>query len=162
MACAVSDKDGWVAMEVPLRPSGWEDMYRAQIVDGHGVPERRQVRVASRTIDSLWADTNRPIAFIKCDVEGHELACVRGATRVVSRWAPAWLVEINEDPDVVGSPARATCEELSKMGYGTFIFDGERLRPRATGETSLNYWFLTPAHLDRLRGEPAVAALGAA
>jgi FkbM family methyltransferase len=162
LACAISDKDGWVAMEVPLRASGWEDMYRAQIVEGHGVAERRQVRVASRTVDSLWADSSRPIAFIKCDVEGHELACVRGAKRVVARWAPAWLLEINDDPDVAGSAARATCEELAAMGYGTFIYDGERLRRRATGEISLNYWFLTPAHLDRLRGEPSVAALGAA
>ena len=156
IACAISDQDGWLAMEVPLRPSGWEDFYRAQVVGTAGTATRRRVRVGSRTIDSLWAESDRPLAFIKCDVEGHELACVRGAERVVARWAPAWLVEITGDPDVPGSAARATCEVLARLGYGTFWFDGDRLRRRAPGDTSLNYWFLTREQADRLCGEGVI------
>jgi FkbM family methyltransferase len=153
--CAVSDRDGMLVMEVPLRPSGWEDFYRAQVVAGSATGGPRRVRVASRTIDSLWADTDRPLSLIKCDVEGHELDCLRSARRTVARWKPAWLLEVTGDPDRPASAAQAVFDLLAGWGYGAFWFDGERLRCRQPGEIAINYWFLTPEQVERLGRERA-------
>jgi FkbM family methyltransferase len=153
---AISDRDGSAVMEVPLRPTGWEDFYRARVVTDEGARRRGCVRVDRRTIDSLWADSDRPLSFIKCDVEGHELDCLRGARRVLARWAPAWLLEVTGDPDRPDSAAHAAFELLAGRGYRAFWFDGERLHRRRPGEISINYWFLTPEHFDRLGPERAV------
>ena len=157
LPCAVSDADGVAAMEVPLRESGWSDFYRARIVPSADGSRRPPLQITARTVDSLWADAERPLALIKCDVEGHELACLRGAWRVVARFRPAWLLEVTGDPDQPGSDARAVFALLGGWGYGAFWFDGARLRTRRPGDTSVNYWFLTPEHLRERLPARAVA-----
>jgi hypothetical protein len=39
------------------------------------------------------------VTFIKCDVEGHELAVVSGGKKFFERSKPAWLMEVGGDPD---------------------------------------------------------------
>ena len=38
--------------------------------------------------------TNSKIRFVKCDVEGNELAVLRGATEMIARWHPIFFLEI--------------------------------------------------------------------
>lgn len=148
--CAISHEDGPVAMEVPLRESGSSDFYRAHVVPGEGLPTRPRLRITGRSMDSLWAESEPPLALIKCDVEGHELDCLKGARRLVARCRPAWLLEVTGDPDREGADAWRAFALLADWGYDAFWFDGHRLRPRRAGETSINYWFLTRDHLKRL------------
>jgi FkbM family methyltransferase len=59
-----------------------------------------EIEVAVRTLDQTEL---RNLGFIKIDVEGHELAVLRGAVRTLERDHPTLLIEAKEDhhPDAV-------------------------------------------------------------
>jgi FkbM family methyltransferase len=150
--CALSDTDGELEMEVPRWPHGGENLYEARVAASPTAPGLRRVRVASRRLDSLL---DRPVTFVKCDVEGHELPCLAGAAGTVRRWRPVWLLEVWGDPDVSGSRASQVFRAMEGLGYGAHCYDGRRLEPRARGRTSDNYWFLTSDRVGRLaEGQP--------
>ena len=90
------------------------------------------------------------IHFIKCDVEGHELHCLRGATHIMAS-KPAWLIEISGDMDDEASGSYRTASILRSHGYEVFWYDRESLRIRRPGTKSVNYFFLTESHLECLR-----------
>ena len=159
--CAISDAGGSVTMQVPLFEESGENFYRARIVQTGTDSSLRLFDVESRTLDSLLSDWIRPhggpytdradISFIKCDVEGHELECIKGAAEVIEKAHPAWFIEISGDPDEAGTNARATVELLSEAGYGVFWFDGTILRRRRPGDRSTDYFFLMPDHVQASR-----------
>lgn len=158
---AVSDDAGEVCMEVPRYPSGGENFYEARIVAG-AADELRAVRVDARPLDALFGHL-RHIDFIKCDVEGHELAGLRGAEMILRKVKPAWLIEISGSPDDPTSNAAEVFRMLGESGYFPFWFDGRHLRQRERGERSVNYFFLTKRHLrlipeDLMRSWPSLAA----
>lgn len=103
---------------------------------------RHLVRAGDVAVD-LGANIGR-IAFIKCDVEGHEWSCVRGARQVLEKHSPRWLIEIGDDPDVHGSNGQGLLEAVGSLGYGTYWFDGATLRRRRPGDTGWNYFLLKP------------------
>ncbi|HEX8904834.1 MAG TPA: FkbM family methyltransferase [Longimicrobiaceae bacterium] len=153
VAAAVSDREGTVTMELPDYPTGGVNFYQARVVDG-GAPDAaggtRSVRVRAATLDSLLADSG-PVGFVKCDVEGHELACLAGARAVLAQ-APAWLIEVWGNPADVGTNAAAVFALLREAGYLPWYFAGGRLAPwQPGGELSTNYFFLTDAHVAGLR-----------
>ena len=92
-------------------------------------------------LDTLFAGV--PIAFVKCDVEGHELECLDGAVDTLRRSRPPWLIEVWGDPDEKGSAAHDVFRRLEELGYQPHCFDGEKLERRAPGRITDNYWFLT-------------------
>ena len=100
---AISDINESVTMEIPLYESGGENFYRAKIVEGNTNSLLRRVRVESKTIDYLFSKLAYNISFIKCDVERHELNCIKGAMKVIEKSKPAWLIEISGDPDSLKS-----------------------------------------------------------
>jgi FkbM family methyltransferase len=68
---------------------------------------------------------DRPIAFIKCDVEGHEHAVFKGAERVLREDRPTLLFECHED-QLADS---GFIDWLISLGYsGQFFMNGE-LKP---------------------------------
>jgi hypothetical protein len=81
------------------------------------------------------------------------------------KWLPAWCVEISDDPDATG-PGREVLRIAKDNDYRVFWFDGKILRERRSGDSSVNYFFLQPRHLERVtdllapaaRGESAIAA----
>jgi len=145
---ALSDSDGELEMEVPLWSYGGENLYEARVAAPGSPSGLRRIKVASRRLDTLFGDA--PIAFVKCDVEGHELRCLEGAAETLRRSRPVWLLEGWGDPDVPGSHARAVFLTLEGLGYRAHCFDGRTLEPRSPGRTSDNYWFLTPDHVRAL------------
>lgn len=151
--CALSDSDGELEMEVPRWPYGGENLYEARVAGPASPSGLRRITVASRRLDSLLPD--RPLAFVKCDVEGHELRCLQGASEALRRWRPAWLLEVWGDPDQAGSHAREVFDAMEALGYTAHCYDGRGLQPRAPGRAADNYWFLTADHVRRLaEGRP--------
>lgn len=132
---AVSDHAGFVSMEVPKYDTGWQNIYRAHIVNTTGG------NVKAIFLDDTLRDLDR-LDFVKCDVEGHELAVLRGATDLIQRHHPKWLVEIGGDPDETDSESWQTFQLLLGFGYRAFIPKGSELVPREKGETAINYFFL--------------------
>lgn len=56
-----------------------------------GIHSSRTVQVV--TLDSYFQASNARIALLKCDVEGHELAVFRGATRILREHRPLLMFE---------------------------------------------------------------------
>jgi FkbM family methyltransferase len=150
---ALSDADGALEMEVPVWPYGGENLYEARAAAPGTGSGLRRITVPARRLDTLLPD--RRIAFVKCDVEGHELRCLAGAADTVRRSRPAWLLEVWGDPDERGSHAHEVFTAMAELGYGAHCFDGLRLEPRRPGRRTDNYWFLLPEHVRALaEGRP--------
>jgi FkbM family methyltransferase len=156
---AVSDAERSVTMEIPRFPDGERNIFEARIVQGARAAAE-SVEVRTTTLDALSAGLD--VALVKVDVEGHELPALRGAASLLGGAKPAWLVEIWGDPDAAGTPAHETFALMAKAGYDADWFDGDALRPRRTGETSVNYFFLTPEQFRRAAAGDRVATAGRA
>src|SRR5439155_9258522 len=96
-----------------------ENLFEARIAGGVSAVSSgsRTVSVSTRTLDSLIPWEERKITFVKCDVEGHELECLRGAESILKHSKPSWLIEIWGDLDEEGSRAMKTVRYLEKFGY---------------------------------------------
>ena len=147
---ALSDKKGTASIAIPRYRWGSECHYDATLEAKRARPDCRQVDVTVNTLDSFFAERPEKIAFVKCDVNYHELACLRGGLETLRRSKPAMLIEILPDPDKAGGPAAQVFELLEENGYEGYWFDGEGLRKRQRGERSQNYFFLTREHVDKL------------
>lgn len=157
---AISDHEGSAVMEVPLYKDGGENFYQSQLIETKEKNKAmdiktnslKQYKVQLKSIDALFSDLPQKISFIKCDVEGHELAVIKGAQAVIRRSEPAWHIEISSDPDTDRSEAWELFRILQGHSYSAWRFDGENLLKRSKGDTSINYFFLKEKHLNLLRG----------
>lgn len=148
MNYAMSKVDGMAMMRVPQHEYGGNNFYRAQIDLGQGESSRSMTEysVPMRCLDSLFLDVAGKITFIKCDVEGHELAVVSGGAKFFEKSKPAWLMEVGGNPDEEGSPAHQLFRLMKHYGYQIYFFDGKYIRPRPVGHWSVNYLMLQPTH----------------
>ena len=150
---AISDSTGEVVMELPNYDAGGMNFYQATVVANEGTTvagSGQRVRVPALTLDTLVAGKGI-VGFVKCDVEGHELACLSGAKMVLNSHCPAWLVEVWGDPDGPGTKAMELFGIFEALSYVSWWFDGHRLIKRRPGERSTNYFFLKEAHVTKLR-----------
>jgi FkbM family methyltransferase len=147
---AVSDSCGSAQMRVTRYLQNADGSYFARIVSGHASPRAGIVQVETTTLDRALKDIARPVRFVKIDVEGHELMCIRGGLRVVDDSKPALLIEVLSDPDIAGSSAHTLFELLRGLEYKPFWYDGDVLRTRREGDRSVNYFFLRSEHLGAL------------
>ena len=150
---AVSEKAGTMSMSVPrYAGAGHYNYYQARLVVGDaghstGSEEKEYHNISVRTLDEVLRDSLHPVTFVKCDVEGHELAVLLGSRTVLERWSPAWLVEVAGNPQAEGSSAATLFDLMRKAGYESWIFSDGRLRRSVPGEKWLNYFFLKENHL---------------
>jgi FkbM family methyltransferase len=150
---AVSASPGSVVMDLPIYGTGGTNFYQARVVassENRVADSKQQITVPTQTLDSLVAGKG-VVGFVKCDVEGHELACLSGAQLVLNSHRPAWLVEVWGDPDEPGSRAMQTFGIFEGLSYVPWCFDGERLVKRRAGDRSTNYFFLRESHIAKLR-----------
>jgi len=149
---AVSDSQAVVTMSLPYDSSGAETHYRASIVtDSEKKGKTETTNVLATTIDSRFLSTSGTISFIKCDVEGHELACIKGAAKFLAQSQSAWFIEVSGEPDDTDSPAHHVFKILHDHGYTAWWFDGSKLRRCRPGDKSTNYFFLKDNHIDILQ-----------
>lgn len=144
-------------MEVPSYDFGGENFYMAHVVDesiGDGARLQRQVQLT--TLDSVLQGLADNVAFVKCDVEGHELAVIKGAVKLIHQEKAAWLIEVSRasDPDIDGTHSWQMFKLFKTHQYTPWWFDGQRLRQRKIGDRALNYFFLLPAHVSVLERSP--------
>ena len=149
---AVSDSHAVVTMAIPSDSSGAETHYRASIITDRMEEDKTEAtNVQATTIDSRFLSVSGTISFIKCDVEGHELACLKGAAKFLSQSKAAWLVEISGEPDDTDSAAHHVFQIFCDQGYSAWWYDGSKLRKRQPGDKSTNYFFLKDNHINILK-----------
>ena len=149
---AVSDSQAVVTMAIPYDSSGAETHYRASIITDRADKDKTEVtNVQATTIDSRFLNVSGTISFIKCDVEGHEPACIKRAAKFLARSQPAWLTEVSGEPDDTDSAAHSVFKILHDHGYSAWWYDGSKLKKRRPGDKSTNYFFLKENHIDILK-----------
>ena len=148
--CAVSDREGTQTMLLPAYETGELNLYEAKIAESDSSPGQRRESVETRMVDSILPYDSERLSFIKCDVEGHELSCLKGAFKTIRTCQPAWLMEVWGNPDDEQSQANQTFQLMESEGYFPFVFDGKRLKRRGPGDISTNYFFLTKRHTQEL------------
>jgi len=86
---AVSDVVGEIDLYVPV--------HKGRAISGYATVEKPKAsssdkcyRVSTTTLNTLIA---HDIGFVKIDVEGHELAILKGAQELVEQWRPTILIE---------------------------------------------------------------------
>lgn len=138
----VSHREGKVTMAVPEYAEGGSNYYESRIVESE--EGQTTYTVPATTLDLLLHDRNPNAtpAFIKIDVEGHELAVIQGGMDVLARHHPPLLIEVAGDPDEEGSDAAELINLLGSLGYTPHGIKEDRLQPRKAGDAAVDYLFL--------------------
>lgn len=87
------------------------------------------IACALETLDRVVPAATR-LSFIKCDVEGHELAVFRGASRILEQHAPAVLLEC-EARHLGGHTMQDVFAYFRALGYEGAFFGAAGLEPLA-------------------------------
>ncbi len=125
---ALSDAAGQVTMRIPYGSNGEVKLGRSTIEAANALAHDDVARIEEIEVEvtTLDACAVADVGFIKIDVEGHELAVLRGATRTISRDRPTLLIEAN-DRHHPGAVANVR-ELLTGLGYRGMVLVGRRLR----------------------------------
>lgn len=124
---ALSERAGKQALRIPVVDSvaygGWASLERTPVFAGH---RTRSVEVELQRLDDLGLD---PVGLIKIDVEGHEMAVLRGGGETIRRDRPAILLESEERhrPGVLAE----LFAWMRQEGYRGAFLRGGALRPLA-------------------------------
>lgn len=144
------------------------DYHSSNFIVGAEAASAKQ-RIELSTLDQFAADRALDrVDFIKIDVEGHELATLRGATALLRRHRPMLLVELIERPmefnERAVSDHRTVLALLAELGYAHHVVDdrgqivpGQSFRPGPADRSYHNYLFYIPGH-----HRPNIAPSGAA
>lgn len=97
----------------------------------------RFVDVRVVRLDDFFATETRRIAGLKIDVEGHELAVLRGAADLIARHRPVIVCEC-EQRHLVDARVADLFALLAGWGYAGWFSDNRRLRPVESFDASLH------------------------
>jgi len=128
--CGASDAHGSLELHIPME-KGETRLPRATF--GSTVGPSQVVNVEVAPLDELLRDRDRPVSFIKCDVEGHELAVLRGARRLLGTDQPKLLVECEQRH--LPFDMQVTFDFLQSLGYDGWFLDSTGV-PRRLQEFS--------------------------
>ena len=120
---ALSDDAGIATLHVPVLGDRAVDGL-ASLAPPKG--DHRTVQIERRRLDDFHFER---IDFIKCDVEGHELAVLRGGEATLRRLRPQVLVEIEQRH--AGANVEATLGFFAGLGYSGYTVHRDGLRPVA-------------------------------
>lgn len=125
-AVALSDQPGVTAMRVVSDDPGRSTIDSDNVLtDSHGSPIDT-IEVSVKRLDDLALHN---VGLVKIDVEGHELAVLRGAADTLRRERPAILVEAEErhHPNAVAE----ITQFLAGLGYSGYFELADQRRPVA-------------------------------
>jgi FkbM family methyltransferase len=117
---------------------------RNTLLNNPGISSIKSVAVPTRCLDDYNLVN---VSFIKIDVEGHELDCLKGASLLLETLRPVLLIEI-EERHCPGNLCKVP-EYLSNFGYLPFVLstNGKYLVPIADLASHAvrgtnNFWFV--------------------
>ena len=140
---AVSNRGG----EMPLHvPSGAGRTHEASLEEASSYREpsgnssasaRPTYLVDVTTLDDFFGNKPHGPAFLKIDVEGHELAVLDGARQTLERYRPTILLECEarHRPD---GDVRPVFELLASLGYKGSFFSPRTRRPLAEFDAAVH------------------------
>jgi FkbM family methyltransferase len=139
---AASDRDMTTTLRIPRSEAG-TGLGRATIEPNNLLGDFSEADIVTVHTVRLDDAIDRPVGFIKIDVEGHEMAVLRGATRILTDDKPNILIEL-EERHAPGSVA-AAFKFLGGFGYrGAYLQDGTLVPVKSDaslGEGLWNYVF---------------------
>jgi FkbM family methyltransferase len=114
-AVAAAEAPGIATFFVPTSGSGSSSIYASYWAG----EKRRSIQVPLARLDDILAWPSYPGHMVmKLDVEGSELACLRGATRLIEAKRPVILLEINPtSARAAGQEPDAVLRHLAALGY---------------------------------------------
>lgn len=132
--CAISDQIGKVSFSAP--PAGNRGMGALAFREGH-----RRVTVQSTTLDAFVKERQlQRLDVMKIDVEGAEVAVLKGAKETLARFRPKMLVEYN--PTCLHR-CGATGDDLLKLlreaDYELFMLTKRGLKPFQKPDSAEDY-----------------------
>lgn len=142
---ALSDSSGFAELRFDPQNTGIGTIEPCNLlINNSGI---KQVISKSVMISRLDEYSLSNVSFIKIDVEGHELSCLKGSQSILLSSRPALLIEI-EDRHCPGN-LEAVPEFLSQFSYLPFVIssNGRYLKPIKELTTYStkgynNFWFL--------------------
>lgn len=140
LPCALSDHNNGAELRVPRRRKGYSNQGATLAHASLGGCAYGALPVQTRRLDEI--DTG-DVGLIKIDVEGHELAVLRGAERLLARCRPVLVIEMEEKH--LHRPIAEAIAEVVAYGYAPHVVIRQSLVP------------LDSAMLPRLHG-PGVKA----
>jgi FkbM family methyltransferase len=111
------------------------------------------VEVKLARLDDELSEERGRIAFVKCDVEGHEHAALLGAGGIIARDRPVILVEIEQRHR--DRPLHETVDWIISHGYEGFFVARSGIRPLAEFDVQRDQLRYLGSELKRGRPDPA-------
>ena len=147
----LSDSRRSAVLRVPLAGFGAvfgnATIERANDLDGRAVAEQ-EVPVAMLDDFEL-----KDVGIIKIDVEGHELAVLRGALKTLERDRPSLVIEIVERMN--GQAFAEISRITTALSYGCYRLTGNAMVPASSIEDRRgdnDFYFLQPATVQAVNG----------
>lgn len=161
---ALGEVQGQATLTLPLE-AGRVNRGRATLLQGEG----RKTTVPVVPLDD--AGLRRPVAFIKCDVEGYEHAVLTGGLDLLKTDRPTLLVEV--EARHAGERVAATFDLLWDLGYQVAVYRAEddSMAVIATGESDpaaaaatwagryvYNFFFVPESRAGSLAASPTISS----
>lgn len=122
-AIALSDASGTAELRIPRGRRGYSNQGASLSREKIGDDEYGAVPIETRRLDDMDLGD---IGFMKVDVEGHELAVLKGAKETLRRCRPNLVIEMEERHSKI--PIAEMIAEVCAYGYDAFALDGLLLR----------------------------------
>ncbi|MDH4247282.1 MAG: FkbM family methyltransferase [Deltaproteobacteria bacterium] len=143
--CGLSDQPGTATFRVRKLPvhKKWLRLlglhYRLDHRGGTLAPAQPGEHYQEYPVAILRLDdeVHEPVGFIKIDVEGHELAVLKGARRVLAEYHPILLIEIEQRHS--RRPTPEVLAEVEALGYLAFGLHRQQLVRATRLEPSVHF-----------------------
>ena len=124
---ALSNVEGIKNLKIPLRNSkinkdNYEEYYKmglASIHESNIFSAYETFQVKSIKLDNINIDNK--ISLIKIDVEGHELEVINGGIKLINKYKPNLIIEIEERHSK--RKVMETINTISEIGYKVFVYN---------------------------------------
>jgi len=123
----ISDQSGSLTLTIPGdQPTSPGASFEQRIRDRS--KNSHTIDVPITTLDKYLSNEQRRVAAIKIDVEGHELAVLRGADELIKKHAPLIICEI-ESRHMTNGTVLTALEAFHELNYAGHFIHRSKLKP---------------------------------